>query len=197
MAIHISDDFGNSWESVADSNTGEFSVDLGNFAPYNPGDHFTVTAADAYGNTSDPLPVTVVGDRLSFRVPTRMNFEQTVIRDEFLTIPRVDKDWEINVINTRQNGNPWRITAQAQSPLTTADSQDSIDNALVFINDNNNLSLNNEVLVYEENSEDNIETTIHWPDNQGVLLQLNPQAEKVQIYKTYKTTIDWTLTDAP
>lgn len=197
LTIHISDNFGNSWETLADSDTGDFSIDLGDFAPYNPGDQFTVTAADSYGNTSDPITITVVGNRLSFRVPTQMNFEQTVIQDELVTIPRTNKNWGIEVTNTRQNNNPWRVTAQAQSPLTTVDGQDTIDNALVFINENNNQSLNNEVLVYEENSKDNVETTIHWSDNQGVLLQLNPQAEQVQTYKTYKATIDWTLTDAP
>lgn len=195
--IDITNEFGHTWQTKANGETGAFSVDLGAYAPYDAGETFTITSSDSFGNISEPLTISVVGVRLSFKVPSKMAFQQTVIRDELITIPRVDADWGIEVTNTRQNANPWRLTAHAPNPLTTHDGSSSINNALTFTDNSGTYSLLEEALIYQQQATDTTRTNIHWAGDQGILLQLNPKQADVKTYTSYSTTINWTLTNAP
>lgn len=196
LTVSVSDQYGNQFETTADTTTGEFSIDLGLFAPYSYGEVFEVTTSDQYGQ-SDPLSVVVQGNRLSFRVPSHIEFRPTTIENNLITIPRVETDWAIEVTHTRQISNPWKLTAQAVQPLTSQDGTHSINNALIFLKDGNSQSLSNQVLIHEGVSNESTTSEIHWAKDEGLLLQLNPEASNVKPYQQYNATIEWTLTDAP
>lgn len=196
LTVSVSDQYGNKFETTADTTTGEFSIDLGLFAPYSYGEVFEVTTSDQYGQ-SDPLSVVVQGNRLSFRVPSHIEFRPTTIENNLITIPRVETDWAIEVTHTRQISNPWKLTVQAVQPLTSQDGTHSIDNALIFLKDGNSQSLSNQVLIHEGVSNESTTSEIHWSKDEGLLLQLNPEASNVKPYQQYNATIEWTLTDAP
>ena len=187
------------WTTIADSASGEFELDLGTFAPYKVGSKITVTVTDGYGAQSEPLELTVAGNRLSFNAPSTLEFQQVAVKDEQMTIQRTNPDWQIKVINTKEYNPeaPWKLTAQASEPLKTDDGH-TLQNALIFKNGSNTYNIEAQTqLIYQQDENDPQEKNVSWTADQGLLLELNPIAQDVAYYKRYTTTIEWTLTDAP
>jgi len=52
VTIRIQDPYGQTWETQADTQTGDFSVKLGEYAPYEANDQLIVKAIDASGSES-------------------------------------------------------------------------------------------------------------------------------------------------
>ena len=196
--IEIRDDQNNkTWTTIADPITGEFSVPLEEYAPYKAGTELHVKAMDAYGYESDNVPVNVQGAVLTFDVPNEISFRPTMIVSETITIPRQDKDWSINVLDTRDKGEKWNVTAKTEAPLSTPDGHTLSDDALIFVKDGNEFSLKENVPIHEAGQENERETTIKWKEDEGILIKLNPEASEVLTNTEYSTNIEWTLTDAP
>lgn len=195
--IEIRDASGHIWETTADEQTGDFSIQLGDRAPYEPGDELFSKAIDPYGAESEETTITVVGTTLAFHVPDTLYFQQTVIKDEDMTIPRQDEDWSIDVTDTKGPGSGWEVTAQAEKPLETKNGHQLHEDTLVFVKDDEAQSLKDSVLIQKGETGDNRDTVISWGENEGILLQLNPVAAGVETNTEYATTIEWTLTDAP
>ncbi|AMB97015.1 pectate lyase-like adhesive domain-containing protein [Aerococcus urinaeequi] len=187
------------WTTIADSTSGKFELDLGTFAPYKVGSKINVIVTDGYGAQSEPLEVTVAGNRLSFNAPSTLEFQQVAVKDEQMTIQRTNPNWQIKVINTKEYNPeaPWKLTARASEPLKTQDGH-TLRNALVFKKDTNTYNIEAQTqLIYQQDENDPQEKNVFWTADQGLLLELNPIAQDVAYYKPYTTTIEWTLTDAP
>lgn len=187
------------WTTIADSASGKFELDLGTFAPYKVGSKINVIVTDGYGAQSEPLEVTVAGNRLSFNAPSTLEFQQVAVKDEQMTIQRTNPNWQIKVINTKEYNSeaPWKLTARASEPLKTQDGH-TLRNALVFKKDTNTYNIEAQTqLIYQQDENDPQEKNVFWTADQGLLLELNPIAQDVAYYKPYTTTIEWTLTDAP
>lgn len=193
--VTIKDAQNNAYTTTADANSGQFTVNLGQYAPYDYGDILSITASDAY-STSEPTNISVTGDRFTLRVNDQMIFQQTMISNDSLTIPRIKTDWQVNVLNSRGVQN-WKLTARADGPLTSTDGSHNISDALIYKKDNVSQSLNSDVLIHQETSDLPGETNIKWEADEGILLQLNPIEEGVKANTEYTGTLNWTLTDAP
>lgn len=197
VTIQIQDPYGQTWETQTDPETGYFSVELGDYAPYDVNDQLIVKAIDSSGAESDETTTSITGSILSFRVPETLNFQQVIKQDENMIVPRQDKEWAIQVVDTREDNSGWNLSAKTAGPLTAASGHQLNPDALVFMRNGNTQSLAESVNIHTEEASNDYETTIDWNENEGVLLQLNPVTSDVQTNTEYTTTIDWTLADAP
>lgn len=197
IEIEISDSTGQIWKTVADKETGEFSVKLGEYEPYEAGEQLSVIAIDPYDVTSAEASIPVIGITLVFQVPGTLNFKQTMVKDEETIIARMDEDWSIDVKNTRGAGSEWGVTAKVEKPLENENGHKLGENALVFVKDGESQSLKDSVSIGRDEAGEKRDTVIKWGGNEGILLQLNPVESGVEVHTEYTTTIEWTLTDAP
>ncbi|WP_416827946.1 Ig-like domain-containing protein [Ectobacillus polymachus] len=150
------------------------------------------------GIESKGVSTTVIGVILDFTVPSEIQFQNTPIKLQEVTIPRVDPNWSIAVRDTRGQGSKWAIKAKATGPLTSTDGYTLDPNALVYVKGNSVESLNDEVLIYEGTTGVEQKTTVQWGENEGILMKLTPTGLfDARTGVTYSTTIHWTLENAP
>jgi len=198
ITVKIRDETNNkTWTTTADATTGKFSILLDGDVRYKPGSILYATAIDSYEFESDQAIINIIGATLEFYVPEALTFQPTMVESEIITILREDPDWSIRISDTREQGSEWEVTAKAESPLTSVDNHQLHEDALVFIQDGQEQSLKETVLIQQGVTEDQQETNIIWGKNEGILIKLNPITSGVQTNKPYSTTIEWTLTDAP
>lgn len=173
-------------------NQGNFSVDI---LPQDAHSEITVTLTDAANNESDPTVVVVVGVTLELIVPELLIFNKTPICFNEITIPRESPSFEIVVRDTRGQGSRWQITAKTSEPLTAIDGSKLSEHSLIYKKGGEEQLLIDGVLIYEGVTGNEPNTTIHWRDDEGILLKLNPIEAKPEI--EYATIIYWTLENAP
>lgn len=195
LDVEIQDEEGKIHEPKIDKETGEFSIDLEK--AYKAGKKLTAVSIDTFGAKSEETTTTVVGTTLSFEVPKTLDFQTTVIQDKETIIERDKKNWGIDLYDSRPDGSEWIITAHAPEPFKTEDGQELPSDALVFVDEGNIQSLEEEVRIAEGTADKTNEQTIDWGGNEGPLLQLNPLASNVRTNKNYTTSVEWTLKDAP
>lgn len=157
-----------------------------------------VQAIDTDGNKSNILTVNVPNDILEIvSVPSTIQFETKEIRDEEITIGRQSTTENIIKIKSTRSDAEWWLSAKAE-PLKS-DNGDTLMNTLIYkkkdtpgiLLDNGAINVaTNEDAISEETTD-----TITWAEDEGVLLKLNPI--RAQANTTYKSTITWTLNDAP
>ena len=173
---------------------GSFLLTLPELLPLNIS--VTVTANDNFKNRTETLAVVYTG-ALEFKtVPSVLEFKNTVIPTVKTTIPRQEADWSILISDSRLESSDWSLYASINTPFTSANNH-TLKDALVFIDEKNkSFVINNEpTKVYSGKSVSSpTDTTITWSENQGMLLDINPQDV---LDDSYATTITWTLTDAP
>lgn len=124
---------------------------------------------------------------------------QTTISALPQTVQRTDADWAMSVYDTRGAGSMWRIEAAAAHPLTGLYNGSSVTlpEALVFIDEEGGTHPleNGSVVVREGTTGNTALNEVRWQENEGILVSLNGGEGKPGV--TYKTTIEWTLVDAP
>jgi len=176
-------------------------VDSGNFSvnipEQEPGTVISATLTDQAGNVSEPTEITVIEATVSFnQVPEDLPFKTTEIGSSIERIPRENSNWSLEVIDTRGEGSPFQLTAEANQPLTTVDGNHQLPDALVYVNEDGiSQSLTNgAVEVYNGQTGEEPITSISWDDNQGPLIEMNTNDAYAE---TYQTDITWTLVDAP
>ncbi|WP_218780383.1 pectate lyase-like adhesive domain-containing protein [Bacillus sp. EAC] len=147
---------------------------------------------------------TIVSKETSFNpiltfntIPSSVNFKTTTISSLQTFIQRDEENWKMSVLDSRGIGCNWMITASIDEPLTsTSNPSHKMLNALVYVNkDGDSIPLNqNELKVFEHTTGADPITDINWTSNQGILVKTS----FVDVYsESYKTTINWTLTNAP
>lgn len=135
--------------------------------------------------------------KLAFnRVPPTLSFETTSIKSGLIRIPREDANWSLEVIDTRGQGSEFRILAEAEQPLTTADGSHTLPDALVYVDENfvSHSLLEGPVEVYAGQTGHDSFTSVQWEPDQGPMVEVNPMNAYA---RSYETTITWTLVDAP
>ncbi len=155
-----------------------------------------VTANDNFKNRIENLTVVYAGVLEFKTVPSLLAFKNTVIPTVRTTVSRQESDWSIVVADSRIKSSDWNLYASIKNPFTSANNN-TLKDALVFIDEKNqSFTLNSEPTeVYSGKSVlSPTDTTIKWSENQGILLDINPQDI---MDESYSTTITWTLTDAP
>lgn len=154
----------------------------------------SITLTDETGNVSEPAEVTVISAILTLRsVPEMLAFEPITITSGEMTVPR-EGSASVTVEDTRGEGSPWRLLAEAD-PLTTADESHQLTNTLVHVDGEETLLLENgPVEVYSGETDDEAITNITWPADQGPLINVSPSEARAE---KYSTTITWKLVDAP
>lgn len=180
---------------------GNFDVPILEGIVLEGGGVLVITATDEAGNTSDPTTIEVIEAKVSISVPENLLFETTMIDSKPTTILRQEPNWSIEVVDTRREGSRWRLIAQVDQPLTLDSNQDdshTLPNALVYIDeDNYSTPMEDgpiEVFSGEKKIRGEETTSLNWGANQGPLVQLVPADAYVG---AYKTTITWTLIEAP
>lgn len=190
--VHIVTPSGN-YEGLVDEK-GSYSIAI---PVQDAGTVITATQTVA-GIESKGVSITVIGVILDFTVPSEIQFQDTPIKPQEVTIPRVVPNWAITVRDTRGQGSKWVIKAKATGPLTSTDGYTLDPNALVFVKGNSVESLNDEVLIYEGTTGVEQKTTVQWGENEGILIKMNPTSLfNARTGVAYSTTIHWTLENAP
>lgn len=155
-----------------------------------------VIANDNFKNRFETLVVTYAG-ALEFKtVPGELAFKNAVIPTVKTTVQRQKADWSIIISDSRILSSNWVLYASAENPFTSF-SNHTLKDALVFIDEkDNSFIINNEPtrICLGDAVSSPTDITVKWPENQGMLLVIDPQ----NIFAgSYSTTITWTLADAP
>ncbi len=125
-----------------------------------------------------------------------MPSKNSVIPAVKTTVQRQKADWSIVISDSRILSSNWVLYASAENPFTSTGNH-TLKDALVFIDEkDNSFVINSEpIKIYAGNAVSSpTDVTVKWPENQGMLLVINPQNI---LAGSYSTTITWTLTDAP
>lgn len=155
-----------------------------------------VTANDNFKNRSEILTVIYTGTLEFKAVPSELVFKSAVIPTVKTTIRRQETDWSIIISDSRIQSSDWTLYASIKNPFTSAGNH-ILKDALVFIDEkDSSFTINNEpAKIYSGSAVSSPkDVTVKWPENQGMLLVVNPQ----DIFaESYSTIVTWTLTDAP
>lgn len=159
----------------------------------------TYSYTDLQGNkVSKTITVSVVG-RLAFKeVPEMLRFNDSNVSNRTSEVSRADPNWKMIVEDTRENKNPWRITAKLISPFKNSMGESTLGDILLYRKANQAeewINQTDETDVFDGVSNKNIDQyNVSWSQNEGPLLQVAPSAVKAG---NYKGIIQWSLTDAP
>ncbi|WP_181675809.1 immunoglobulin-like domain-containing protein [Listeria rustica] len=160
------------------------------------------SVSDSDGNTGFTTRIVTVHDNTIFEfneAPEDLAFETTEIRDEEVNIARENPDWNLEVKDTRNNGNPWEVTAMVNGPFIDLDDPDGkkLHNALTYTDGTTETRLlDNQAFVIGEGVSDEDEvTTIQSPEEEGLHMKVNPTGVKAGDH--YQTSITWSLNDTP
>lgn len=135
---------------------------------------------------------------LEVSIPNKISFKTVSISSLNQFAYRSDPNWMINVSDTRQEGSALKIYAKILSPLTIPDTQTSLTNSIIFIDDEGGIKFLDTaapVLIYNHTTTSNHDISkITWNHDKGILVYI--PAGKV-IPGIYTTTIEWIISDVP
>jgi hypothetical protein len=83
------------------------------------------------------------------------------------------------------------------TPLATESGEMLPSEVLVFKKGQQEQLLLDGVLIEEGTTGNEEETTIRWSEEEGIFVKINPIKAGVRPNKTYSTTIQWTIENAP
>lgn len=129
-------------------------------------------------------------------VPEVIPFQSTPINGEFVKIPRTETEFNIVVEDTRRLNRYFRVMAEINTPLASENGNHQLPNALVLVDENDEIHPLSSTPVEAFSRPDGEENTItiSWPLDQGPMIYVNTK----DVFATsYSTTITWTLVDAP
>lgn len=178
---------GNDYSTVADSN-GDFSFAVGSLIPIGTEISFIVNFAGSFLYRFRTVEVNFDGDLTITSATEIVTFEQTPFQST-PTLSRRAVPLQVVVFDARKAPTAWNLYASIDNQLTNSAGKVLTD-GLVFVESTNMTVLSNtETIVYTSDGLNNGETTVSWPDEEGILLQLNI----VPIVKdtTYRTNINW------
>lgn len=174
--------------------SGYFSLVLPETLPV--GTSVQMTANDNFKNRSEILTIIYTG-ALEFKtVPSELAFKSVVVPAVKTIIGRQDADWSIIISDSRIQSSDWALYASVKNPFISSGNH-ILKDALAFVDEQDSaLVINSDpIKIYSGSAVSSpTDVTVKWPENQGMLLAINPQ----DIFaESYSTTVTWTLTDAP
>ncbi|MBC6179029.1 hypothetical protein HB806_14575, partial [Listeria welshimeri] len=143
------------------------------------------------------ITIQVTGELRFNQVPETISFEATELANQ-KNIAKRNTDFDMSVLDSRGEGNSFRITAAIQSPLTpTTNSAHTLPEGLNFINDagEKEIQADEPINVFESETTDEMNVPVEWSEDKGILVEAD--AAETYTGENYETTIVWTLTDAP
>ncbi|WP_430535666.1 pectate lyase-like adhesive domain-containing protein [Listeria rocourtiae] len=153
------------------------------------------------GELEREITVTVLAGTLQFKSATpEISFGTAAIssREQFL---KPQDDVKLTVEDTRSEGTNWKLTAQLDAPLATADGEELINSLFVRSQEDGNtilIPLNgvaNEIFSNTSSSDGVTEIDLNTADASELVLNIRPGTARAN--KEYSTTIHWTLEDTP
>ncbi|PGS48631.1 pectate lyase-like adhesive domain-containing protein [Bacillus sp. AFS041924] len=131
------------------------------------------------------------------KIPKSINFKTTSISSSETYVLRNDTSLGLSVFDSRGTGSEWTIRASIDEPLTSTTNPDhKMIDALVFVDrlGNSTPLNNNELLIFQQTTQNDPITHVNWADDRGILVK----TDFGDVYsESYSTTINWTLSDAP
>lgn len=174
--------------------SGFFSLVLQETLPI--GTSVQITANDNFKNRYEILTVIYTG-ALEFKsVPSELAFKSAVVPSVKTTVKRQDTDWSIIISDSRIQSSDWSLYASVKNPFTSS-ANHVLKDALVFIDEKDSgFIINNEpTKIYSGSAVSSpTDITVKWLENQGMLLEIDPQDVFAE---SYSTTVTWALVDAP
>ncbi|EUJ47552.1 hypothetical protein PROCOU_08207 [Listeria rocourtiae FSL F6-920] len=153
------------------------------------------------GELEREITVTVLAGTLQFKSATpEISFGTVAIssREQFL---KPQDDVKLTVEDTRSEGTNWKLTAQLDAPLATADGEELINSLFVRSQEDGNTiliplnSVANEIFSNTSSSDGVTEIDLNTADASELVLNVRPGTARAN--KEYSTTIHWTLEDTP
>ncbi|KMT59520.1 hypothetical protein X560_1459 [Listeria fleischmannii 1991] len=131
-------------------------------------------------------------------VSPNMDFKTAQITGEKEILKRDEKTWKITVVDTREKGANWVVSAAVTKPLTSIQNQNHIlKNAFIFINEKGEKVILDETPypVFQHETINAEPVPVDWEENRGILVEANTAS--VYADEDYQGKIAWTLQDAP
>ncbi|MGY3312719.1 hypothetical protein ACV242_001215 [Peribacillus simplex] len=155
-----------------------------------------VYSVDDTGRQSnvEKLTLNVIGQVSFTNVATDVSFVDMEIPNQ-PTFAKRNADWDIRVKDTRGTGSSWRLTATLSEDFSDGAGHYLLD-ALTFVDEfgkEEKMVLGVAMNVFEHTTKSMDEISIHWRENQGILLKMEPFV----YIGDYKGRIKWNLVDAP
>ncbi|MBC1501352.1 hypothetical protein HB943_12135 [Listeria weihenstephanensis] len=143
------------------------------------------------------IEVTVQDGSLSLGTATEnISFGEQMITSKAKTVKPID-DVQLFVSDTRGEPSNWRVNAQLESPLQTADGKVLEDVlAIQTTEGETSLSTENAIPVYSNDALQRGLTEINLNSNEASLV-MNVKPGTAMANKEYRTNVRWTLEDAP
>lgn len=182
--------------------TSQISVD-GDVDANRAGDYnLTYTVTDSDGNTTTLIRTITVHDNTIFafnQAPEDLIFQTTEIGSGEVDILRQNPDWNLQIKDTRNNGEKWQVTATVNGPFVDVANPNNkqLHDALTYTKDGVETRLmDNQPFVIGDGTSNPTEiTTIQYAANEGIHMKINPAGVKAD--SNYQTSITWTLNDTP
>ncbi|MBC6311003.1 DUF5011 domain-containing protein, partial [Listeria sp. FSL L7-1582] len=162
----------------------------------------TYTVTDSDSNLTTLVRAITVYDNTIFRfnqAPDDLMFQTTEISSNEIEILRQNPDWNLQVQDTRNNGEKWQVTGTVNGPFVDVDNPNAkqLHDALTYTKDGiETRIMDNQVFVMGEGTSNPTEvTTIQYTPEEGLHMKINPTGVKAG--SQYQTSITWTLNDTP
>ena len=127
--------------------------------------------------------------------PSKLEFQRPIVKTDPVILGRKDQTVTMSVVDSRAISTNWYLYAYIDSPLATSDSSHTLPDSLVFIDDNQKITLLSKepTLVYSGTPNEGTTkiTSISWAVDTGILFKVN---EPLYNGETYSTLINWILT---
>lgn len=128
--------------------------------------------------------------------PKTIEFQRPIINKNPLILGRKEETITISVVDSRALSTKWYLYAYIDNPLTSEDGKHKLENSLIFITEENELKTlgKDPILIYSgtENEGTTKTTEITWNKTTGILFKI---IDPLYNGETYKTNINWILTD--
>ena len=146
--------------------------------------------------TAKTLRFMEAGNLVLKNEPSVIEFQRPLISTNPLILGRKEKTITMTVVDSRAISTDWYLYAYIDAPLSTSDNKYTLTDSLIFIDENNEIKTleKTPTLIYTgtKNDGNTKTTTISWKENNGILFKV---IEPLYNGKTYKTTINWILTN--
>lgn len=131
-------------------------------------------------------------------VSSNMAFKTAKITGDKEIVQRDEATWEISVVDTREKGARWVVSAAVTKPLTSIQNQSHmLNNAFIFINEKGEKQILDDTPypVFQHETVSANPVSVDWEENKGILIEANTAS--VYADEDYQGKIAWTLQDAP
>lgn len=126
--------------------------------------------------------------------PSKLEFQRPIVKTDPVILGRKDKTVTMSVVDSRAISTNWYLYAYIDAPLSTSNNSHTLPDSLVFIDDNQKITLLSKepTLIYSGSPNEGTTktTSISWSVDTGILFKIN---EPLYNGESYSTLINWIL----